>query len=120
MKLIAFLTIATALAVLGAQNTQSVTFHFFMWELRAVPVVAALFAALLVGALLGWMVTAPGRFRGMRRRRALEHEVATAQQRTVAAVSEQEESRAEARQAKRDLEQSEEETGDLHAGPPRA
>ena len=120
MKLIASLVIATALAVLGAQNTQTVTLHFFMFELRSMPVVAALFAAVLVGALLGWMVTAPGRFRGMRRRRALEHEVTTAQQRAGAAASQMEESRAEIVEAQRQLERSEGEPGDLHAGQPRS
>lgn len=107
MKLIAFLMIATALAVLGAQNTQSVTFRFFFWDVAGVPIVAALFAAVLVGALLGWMMSAPGRFRGMLRRRDLQRQLATAQDRAAAAVSAMEDSRAEASQAHRELEQAE-------------
>lgn len=93
MKLIAGLILATALVVFGAQNTQSVTFHFLTFDAGPAPVIFAVFAAALAGALLAWTVSAPGRFRGMRRRRDLEHQVATAQERAAAAVTEMEGSR---------------------------
>lgn len=104
MKLIVLLVVATALAILGAQNTQTVTFEFFLWHIANVPVVAALFGALLVGALLGWTVSAPSRFRGMRRRRDLEHQVAAAEGREANAISAMEDSRSQTNQAQRELE----------------
>ena len=93
MKLIIGLIVATALVVFGAQNTQAVTFHFLMFETRPAPVLFAVFAAALAGALLAWIVSAPGRFRGMRQRRELEHQVTAAHQRTDAAVAEVEAAR---------------------------
>ncbi|TAK73794.1 MAG: LapA family protein [Dehalococcoidia bacterium] len=93
MKLIAALILATALVVFGAQNTQSVTFHFLMFDVGPAPVLLAVFAAAIIGAMLAWTVSAPGRFRGMRRRRDLEHEVAAAQEQLKAATTALEESR---------------------------
>ena len=81
MKLIVALVIAAVLVVFGAQNTQLVTFHFLTFELGPAPVILAVFAAAIAGALLAWIVSAPGRFRGMRRRRDLEHQVAAANER---------------------------------------
>jgi uncharacterized integral membrane protein len=79
--------------VFGAQNTQSVTFHFLVWDAGPAPVIFAVFAAALVGVLLGWIVSAPGRFRGMRSRRKLEHQVAAAREETKAVVTEAEKAR---------------------------
>ena len=92
IKLIAVLILATALVVFGAQNTQSVTFHFLMFDVGPAPVILAVFVGVLVGALLGWIVSVPGRFRGMRRRRDLEHQVAATHEPAEAAVTEIEES----------------------------
>jgi uncharacterized integral membrane protein len=92
LKLIAGLMLASSLVVFGAQNTQSVTFHFLMFEAGPAPVVFAVFAAALLGVLLGWIVSAPGRFRGMRRRRDLEHQVIAAREETGAAMSRAEDS----------------------------
>ncbi len=78
MKLIAALILAAVLVVFGAQNTQSVTFHFLVFEAGPLPVVLVVFVAAIVGALLGWIVSAPGRLRGRRRRRDLEHQIAAA------------------------------------------
>jgi uncharacterized integral membrane protein len=75
LKLILGLLLAAALVVFGAQNTQSVSFHFVVWDTPAVPVVLALAIAVLVGVLLSWIVSIPGRFHGMRQRRSLQHEV---------------------------------------------
>ena len=86
MKLIVGLILAMALVVFGAQNTQLVTFHFLMFDAGPAPVIFAVFAAALVGALLSWIVSAPGRFRGMRRRRDLEHQVAAAERAAAAAA----------------------------------
>ena len=87
MKLIVALIIAMALVVLGAQNTQSVSFHFLMFDAAAVPVVVVLLGAVLAGALLGWIISVPGRFRGARVRRDLERQVVVEQERTAAAVA---------------------------------
>lgn len=97
MKLIVVLTFATILVVFGAQNTQSVTFHFLILDLGPAPVIFAVFVAALVGVIVGWLVSVPGRLRGVRTRRDLEHEVTAAHQRTAAAVTDMEESRARAR-----------------------
>jgi uncharacterized integral membrane protein len=75
LKLIIGVLVAAALVVLGAQNTQSVTFHVLAWDLPSVPVVLVLAIAVLLGVLLGWVVSIPGRFRGMRRRPDLQHQV---------------------------------------------
>jgi uncharacterized integral membrane protein len=75
-KLFAALFLATAVVVFGAQNTQAVKFHFLVFALPAVAVVLPLFAAILLGALLSWIVVVPDRLRGMRRRRSLESQVA--------------------------------------------
>lgn len=93
MKLIVGLILATALVVFGAQNTQSVTFHFLMFDVGPAPVLFAVFTAAIVGAVLAWIVSAPGRFRGMRRRRDLEHQVTVAQEQLKTATTEVEESR---------------------------
>lgn len=75
LKLILGLLLTATLVVLGAQNTQSVSFHFLSWETPAAPVVLALAIAVLVGVLLSWIVSVPGRFRGMRQRRGLQREI---------------------------------------------
>jgi uncharacterized integral membrane protein len=86
LKLILGLLLAAALVVFGAQNTQSVSFHFIAWETPSVPVVLALAIAVLLGVLLSWIVSVPGRFRGMRQRRSLQHEVEAHERSTVAAA----------------------------------
>lgn len=75
LKLIAALVVATVVVVFGAQNTQAVTLHFLMFKLPSAPMVLALFVAIVLGALLGWVVSAPGRFRRMRERRGLQGQV---------------------------------------------
>jgi uncharacterized integral membrane protein len=85
LKLIAAFLVAMVLVVFGAQNTQAVTFHFLMFKAPSTPMVLALFVAALLGALLGWIVSAPGRFRRMRERRGLQGQVA-AHERADAAV----------------------------------
>ena len=67
--------VAALLVVVGAQNTQSVAFHFLFWETRSMPVMLALAIAVLLGALLAWIVSIPGRYRGMRSHRDLQHRV---------------------------------------------
>lgn len=76
LKLIAALLVAIVLVVFGAQNTQTVTFHFLVFKAPSAPMVLALFVAALLGALLGWIVSAPGRFRRLRERRGLQGQVA--------------------------------------------
>jgi uncharacterized integral membrane protein len=75
LKLIAALLGATVLVVFGAQNTQAITLHFLMFKVPSMPMVLALFAAVVLGALLGWVVSVPGRFRGMHERRGLRGQV---------------------------------------------
>ena len=75
LKLIVGLLLAAVLVVVGAQNTQSVTFRFIEWETPAVPMALGLAIAVLIGVLLGWIVSVPGRIHGMRQRRSLQHEV---------------------------------------------
>jgi uncharacterized integral membrane protein len=91
LKLIAALLAATVLVVFGAQNTQAVTLHFLMFKVPSMPMVFALFAAVVLGALLGWIVSAPGRFRGMHERRGLrgqvEAQAAAAQDHTLLPVA---------------------------------
>lgn len=85
LKLIVGLIVATVLVVFVAQNPQLVTLHFLTFKLHAVPMVFALFVAALLGALLGWIVSAPGRFRRMRERRGLRGKIATNDRATAAA-----------------------------------
>lgn len=75
VKLVIGLVVAAALVVFGAQNTQSVTFDFLVWETPSVPVVLVVAIAVLLGVVISWLVSIPGRFRGMRRRRELQHQV---------------------------------------------
>ena len=89
LKLIAGLVVATIVVVFGAQNTQEVSFHFLMFKVPPAPLVLALFAAVLLGALLGWIVSAPSRFRNMRQRHGLEGQIVD-QKRATAAVIEAE------------------------------
>lgn len=86
LKLIAALLVAIVLVVFGAQNTQAVTFHFLMFKAPSAPMVLALFVAALLGALLGWIVSAPGRFRRMRERRGLRGQVAAHERADAAAA----------------------------------
>ena len=85
LRLIAGLIVLTVVVVFGTQNTQAVTLHFLMFKLPSAPLVLALFAAVVLGALLGWIVSAPGRFRRTRERRQLEGKV-VAQERAATAV----------------------------------
>jgi uncharacterized integral membrane protein len=85
LKLIAALLVAILLVVFGAQNTQAVTFHFLMFKAPSTPMVLALFVAALLGALLGWIVSAPGRFRLMRERHGLQGQVAAQERAAIAA-----------------------------------
>jgi uncharacterized integral membrane protein len=86
LKLIAAFLVAIVLVVFGAQNTQAVTFHFLMFKAPSAPMVLALFLAALLGALLGWIVSAPGRFRRMRERRGLQGQVAAHERADAAAA----------------------------------
>ncbi len=61
-RLIIGVLAATALVVFGVQNTQSVSFHFLVWDTPSVPVLLALAIAVLLGALVSWIVSIPGRF----------------------------------------------------------
>lgn len=85
LRLIAGLVLLTIVVVFGAQNTQAVTFHFLVFKVPSAPLVLALFLAVVLGALLGWIVSAPGRFRRMRERHHLEGQV-VAQERAATAV----------------------------------
>lgn len=85
LKLIALLIVLALVVVFGAQNTQTVTIHFLMFKVPAAPMVLALSVAVLLGALLGWITSAPGRFRRMRQRRGLQSQVAAHEQAAVAA-----------------------------------
>jgi uncharacterized integral membrane protein len=84
LKLIAGLIVALALVVFGAQNTQAVTLHFLLFKAPSAPMVLALFVAALLGALLGWIVSMPGRFRRMRERHGLRKQVAAHNQQSAA------------------------------------
>ena len=75
VRLVAGLVVLTVVVVFGAQNTQAVTLHFLMFKVPSAPLVLALFAAVVLGTLLGWIVSAPGRFRRMRERHQLEGQV---------------------------------------------
>ncbi len=75
-SLIIGLVVGIALVVFGAQNAQSINVHFFAWESSSVPLVFALGASMLVGAILTLLVSIPGRIRGRGVRRALERELA--------------------------------------------
>ncbi len=75
VKLIVGLVAAGVLVAFGAQNTQAVTLHFLIFKAPSMPMVLALFAAALLGALLAWIVSAPDRFRRMRERRNLRNRV---------------------------------------------
>lgn len=86
LKLIGALVVALALVVFGAQNTQAVTLHFLMFKAPSAPMVLALFVAALLGALLGWIVSAPGRFRRMRESRGLRGQVAAHDREAAAAA----------------------------------
>jgi uncharacterized integral membrane protein len=82
------LLVALALVLIGAQYTQPITLHFFTFEARAVPAVVALIGAAVAGATISWLLSAPGRVRGLLARRKLERAVGAADERTVAALSE--------------------------------
>jgi len=75
VALIGVLFIATLLVVFGAQNAQPVSLYFFRWESSPVPLVLALGLAMLLGALLSFLVSFPGRVQAWRERRGLRHEV---------------------------------------------
>jgi uncharacterized integral membrane protein len=75
LRLVAGLILLTIVVVFGAQNTKAVTLHFLMFKVPSSPLVLALFAAVVLGVLLGWIVSAPGRFRRMHERHQLEGQV---------------------------------------------
>lgn len=75
LTLLVALLIAAVFVLFGAQNTQSVSFHFVKWETPAIPVVLVLAIALALGALLAWTVSVPARVRGMRDNRSLRRQV---------------------------------------------
>jgi uncharacterized integral membrane protein len=85
-KLFAALILAIAVVLFGAQNTQAITFHFLVFKVPSVPLVLPLFGAVLLGALLGWVFSAPGRFRQMRQRQGLQSKI-DAHERSDAAVA---------------------------------
>ena len=84
-RLVAGLIVLTIVVTFGAQNTQTVTLHFLMFKVPSAPLVLALFAAVVLGALLGWIVSAPGRFRRMRERHHLEGQVVAQERADTAA-----------------------------------
>ncbi|HZU12084.1 MAG TPA: LapA family protein [Chloroflexota bacterium] len=86
LKLIVGLIVVAAVVLFGAQNTQAVTLHFLVFKVPSVPMVLALIAAVALGVLLGWIVSAPGRFRRMRERHELQGQV-TAHERADAAAA---------------------------------
>ena len=88
LRLIAGLVLLTIVVVFGAQNTQAVTFHFLVFKVPSAPLVLALFLAVVLGALLGWIVSAPGRFRRMRERHHLEGQVVAHERAATAARTE--------------------------------
>src|SRR5438067_12771671 len=92
-KLFAALILATAVVLFGAQNTQAITFHFLLFKVPSVPLVLPLFGAVVLGALLGWIVSAPGRFRRMRERQGLQSEIA-AHERVAESVHDTQQSQA--------------------------
>jgi uncharacterized integral membrane protein len=87
-KLIVGLILAGVLVAFGAQNTQAITLHFLIFKAPSMPMVLALFAAALLGALLAWVVSAPDRFRRMRERRGLRSQVTAHDQAVPATNSE--------------------------------
>ena len=87
-RLVAGLIVLTIVVMFGAQNTQTVTLHFLMFKVPSAPLVLALFAAVVLGALLGWIVSAPGRFRRMRERHHLEGQVVAQERAATAARTE--------------------------------
>lgn len=91
------LLLATGLVVLGAQNTQSVTFHFLMFDIGPAPVVLMVVVGALIGALLTFLLSLPGLVRAAGDRRELEKRLFAEQQRSATAVKDMEETRARAR-----------------------
>ena len=91
------LFLATLLVIFGAQNTQSVTFLFLMFDIGPAPVVFMVFIAALVGAVLAWAVSLPRLLRAGRERHDLEKELSASQRRTASALTDMEATRASAR-----------------------
>lgn len=79
LKLVLGLLVASALVVFGAQNTQSVSFHFLIWDTPSVPVVLAIAIGVLLGVVLSWVASIPGRVRGRLERRTLAREAKAGQ-----------------------------------------
>lgn len=88
IRLVAALVVLAIVVLFGSQNTQAVTLHFLGFKVPSVPLVLALVAAVLLGVLLGWIVSAPGRFRRMRERHQLEGKVVAQEQAVTAAGTE--------------------------------
>lgn len=84
LTLIAALLIAVPLVVFGTQDTQAVTFYFLMFKAPSAPIVLGLFAAALVGAFPGWIVSGASHFRRMREHHELQ---VTAHERADAAAA---------------------------------
>ena len=97
IKLIAVVILTTIVVILGAQNTQSVTFHFLVFALGPAPVVFAVFLAAVIGLAVGWLVSLPGQLHGRSTRRGLEQQIRTEQDRTSAAIAETEDVRTRSR-----------------------
>lgn len=58
------LILAGALALFGAQNTETVTLHFLWFTAQALPLSLAILGGAVIGALLSFLVALPGRVRG--------------------------------------------------------
>jgi uncharacterized integral membrane protein len=84
LRLIGGTILAAVVVVFTVQNTQVVTFHFLMFRVSNVSMALALFAAVVLGALLGWIVSTPNRFRRMRERRGLKDTIAAQSQSAAA------------------------------------
>jgi uncharacterized integral membrane protein len=76
ITLILALILVGALALFGAQNTETMTLHFLWFTTRSVPLPLAMLGGAVVGALLSFLVALPDRARrtiargGLTRRRA--------------------------------------------------
>ena len=88
---------AVVLLVFSLQNTESVTFHFLIWDLGPAPLLIAVLGAAVLGLLVGLLLAAPSHFREVAARRRLESELQAADQQTSKALADAEATRARAR-----------------------
>jgi uncharacterized integral membrane protein len=86
IQVIGATVLAAVVIAFAFQNTQVVNFHFLMFTVSHASMSLALFAAVVLGALLGWVASAPTRFRRMQERRGLKDTIA-AQAQVQPAVS---------------------------------